>query len=91
MSACFVIFQNQKWVWLVSLVLLQFGKIHLGIGIRNIFGECLEENKCGEIFVEIVSNFLFLNGEILFFRIGVGDVVPTKLNDSKMCKEKIPK
>ncbi len=78
-------------MWLVSLVLLQFGKIHLGIGIRNIFGECLEENKCGEIFVEIVSNFLFLNGEILFFRIGVGDVVPTKLNDSKMCKEKIPK
>jgi len=41
--------------------------------------------------VEIVSNFLFLNGEILLLKIGVGDVVPTRLDDSKMCKEKIPK
>jgi hypothetical protein len=32
-----------------------------------------------------------LTGEILFLKIGVGDVVPTKLDDSKKCKEKIPK
>jgi hypothetical protein len=67
-------------------------ELGLETSLGNVtFWECLEENKCGEIFVEIVSNFLLLNGEILFLKIGVGDVVPTKLDDSKMCKEKISK
>jgi hypothetical protein len=60
----------------------------LGIGIRNIFGECLEEKKCGEVFV---SNFFFLNAEILFLKFGLRDAIPTKLDDSKMCKERISK
>jgi hypothetical protein len=47
-------------------------ELGLETSLGNVtFWEYLEEKRCGEIFVEIVCNFLFLNVEILFFK-GLG-------------------